>query len=507
MLTKLKPISGISFGYSDGKNEARQPNFESLFYDGSGYYRTLRNDPLKYLVVGRKGTGKTILVRYFMKKMQEEKNTFSKFIVAGDFTSEKLKNFDYVSIREEEREIFWRYLILSELTSMVVENEKGILSRKWVSKLKELDKNLAYKLEEMVRENTANTQVKGSLSEHGASISAGVDGGEKSTAKLVPASYFSQTDELMKTLLQVMKRVRSRYFFFFDDLDEIKLSSLQKVDGENNVTVLAKLLNDFVSALSYVNDKLLDINSKSRVISTLRKDVADQMQFYGSNINKVITDNGINITWFSPMIKDTPQNTPLGKLVLHKIRVSIDSYHDVDDKELFDMVFHKGTKANANPFRFIVNRGFGRPRDVIQYLNSIKEKFPNSISITYRMAEQVQSEYCSWFYSELQNEISILERHKSISSTIDAIKKNGKVTFNYETLSASIDDNSDEVLNRDGLKKDLKSLFTLGAIGNHQKKKGLKKPIIEYSYRDGTDNPDFSKNFIVHPALKIYLSL
>ncbi|WP_274905456.1 hypothetical protein [Lactiplantibacillus plantarum] len=197
---------------------------------------------------------------------------------------------------------------------MVVENEKGILSRKWVSKLKELDKNLAYKLEEMVRENTANTQVKGSLSEHGASISAGVDGGEKSTAKLVPASYFSQTDELMKTLLQVMKRVRSRYFLFFDDLDEIKLSSLQKVDGENNVTVLAKLLNDFVSALSYVNDKLLDINSKSRVISTLRKDVADQMQFYGSNINKVITDNGINITWFSPMIKDTPQNTPLGKL-------------------------------------------------------------------------------------------------------------------------------------------------------------------------------------------------
>lgn len=39
---------------------------------------------------------------------------------------------------------------------MVVENEKGILSCKWVSKLKEFDKNLVYKLEEMVWENIVN---------------------------------------------------------------------------------------------------------------------------------------------------------------------------------------------------------------------------------------------------------------------------------------------------------------------------------------------------------------
>lgn len=39
--------------------------------------------------------------------------------------------------------------------------------------------------------------------------------------------------------------------------------------------VFVKLLNDFVLVFLYVNDKLLDINSKSWVILMLRKDVVD----------------------------------------------------------------------------------------------------------------------------------------------------------------------------------------------------------------------------------------
>ena len=72
-MNELTPISQISFGTTDGKNEARNPNFESLFYDGGGYYRKLKEDPLKFLVIGRKGTGKTILVRYFQKILLKER--------------------------------------------------------------------------------------------------------------------------------------------------------------------------------------------------------------------------------------------------------------------------------------------------------------------------------------------------------------------------------------------------------------------------------------------------
>lgn len=502
------PINKIQFGFSDGKNEARQPNFESFFYDGSGYYQSLKSDSLKYLVIGRKGTGKTILVRYFEKEAQKDPEVRTKFIVAGDFTSEKLRSFDYALVKEEEREVFWRYLILKELTTMVIENERGILNRKWVSKLRNVDSKLSLSLDELVQENSNEVNIKGTLGiSNASSVATNTGKSSKSTSTYSRSSYFDETDELMMTLMDVMKRTKKRYYLFFDDLDEIKLTSIQKKDGENNIIILAKLLNDFVSALMYVNDKLLDTHNGSRVISTLRKDVADQMQFFGSNVNKNITDNAINITWFSPMLKTNPEKTSLGKLILHKMRASSLEYKKLSDEKLFNLVFRSNGKRTENPFRFIVNRGFGRPRDVIQYLNLIKRTFPNEGFINYDMAKKVQSDYCSWFYNELQNEISILNRHKSIARVIDAIKKNGKVVFSYKDIDTIIKDSPDEFIDIIDLKNELKSLFTLGAIGNYERKKGHKSPIIEYSYRDGAYNPDFSKNFLVHPALKVYLSL
>lgn len=499
---KPRSISEMSFGMSDGKNEARQANFESLFYNGGGYYNKLKNDSLKFLVIGRKGTGKTILVRYFRKQLSKENNTFTKFIVAGDFTNEKLNTFDYVSVREEEREIFWRYVILKELASLVLNEEKGFLSRKWISKLRELDQELTFNLEELIQEN--EDSFKAGLNSKGPTAEAGDR--SKKVSKYKPASYFAKVQKLTNILMDVMKRSKRRYFLFFDDLDEIKLSSIQNTEGEDNVTTLAKLLNDFVSALSYINDKLLDLESGSRVISTLRQDVVKQMQFYGNNINKVVTDNGIKITWFSPMITRTPQNTELGKLVIHKIKASVADYQTLDDKKLFDIIFPR-TRGKSNPFKFIVDRGFGRPRDVIRYLDIVQEKFPDSQSINYNLVHQVQGEYCSWFYSELQNEINILENSQSIVESLNLIKKNGNIIFSFDEVSEMLEQNFNDFSDIKDLKSDLKSLFVLGAIGNYERKDDKKAPIIEYSYRDGTDNPDFSKKFKVHPALRNYLSM
>ena len=500
-MNELTPISQISFGTTDGKNEARNPNFESLFYDGGGYYRKLKEDPLKFLVIGRKGTGKTILVRYFQKILLKERNVCSKFIVAGDFTNEKLNNFDYMKVREEEREIFWRYVILKELASLVLKNESGFLNKKHISQLRNVDSDITLNLEQLIQEN--NESLGGSVDIKNTSIEAKES--IKNISTYATGKYFNKIGELTESLMNVMKKAKKRYFLFFDDLDEIKLGSIQSNDGESSLIVLAKLLNDFVTALAYVNDKLLDIDSGSRIISTLRKDVAEQMQFYGNNINKIITDNGINITWFSTLIKSNPQQSDLGKLIIHKIKASVEEYKSIDDKKLFDIIFLRPRKK-SNPFKFIVERGFGRPRDVIKYLDIVQDTFLDERRISYSMVRQVQSEYCSWFYSELRNEINILENSKSIVKTIDLIKKNGKVIFNYDGLTARRKLDEQEFTDIIDLKMDLKSLFILGAIGNHKKLKN-NNPIIEYSYRDGANNPDFSNNFVVHQALRNYLSI
>ena len=48
-------VSSFKLGEVDGKKEARDPDFEQLFYLGDGYYDELEEQN-KYIIIGRKGT-------------------------------------------------------------------------------------------------------------------------------------------------------------------------------------------------------------------------------------------------------------------------------------------------------------------------------------------------------------------------------------------------------------------------------------------------------------------
>lgn len=150
------PISDIEFGEMDGKNEARNPKFATLFYNGGGYYNKLSSNPLKTMVIGRKGTGKTILVRYFQSVLSKERNVITKFIVAEDFANEKLNTYDYALIKDEERSIFWRYVILKELATLVSVNEGGVFNKKLKAKLSSLINDINLSISELVSETGDN---------------------------------------------------------------------------------------------------------------------------------------------------------------------------------------------------------------------------------------------------------------------------------------------------------------------------------------------------------------
>lgn len=66
MTVKLKDLY---FGKVDGDTESNNEKFLDLFYTGNNKYNEIANDPMKFLIHGQKGTGKTILGRYIEKKL------------------------------------------------------------------------------------------------------------------------------------------------------------------------------------------------------------------------------------------------------------------------------------------------------------------------------------------------------------------------------------------------------------------------------------------------------
>lgn len=97
-------ISDIDFGNIDGREEAKLDNFEALFYEKDDNYSDLFNFN-KFLILGRKGVGKTILVNYLKKN-----NKNVSLLDISDVVSRKLQIFHSEDIKKDEMDSFWEYV-------------------------------------------------------------------------------------------------------------------------------------------------------------------------------------------------------------------------------------------------------------------------------------------------------------------------------------------------------------------------------------------------------------
>ena len=122
-------IKDIEFGRSDGKNESNLNNFENLFYNYNKIYENLLKDEI-FIVSGRRGTGKTTLVEYFIQKNKSlgnfcRKDSYESFRLNELINLKENQQIDYFSI--------WKWTILIELSKLI------FLNRETLEQSKELE--------------------------------------------------------------------------------------------------------------------------------------------------------------------------------------------------------------------------------------------------------------------------------------------------------------------------------------------------------------------------------
>ena len=113
-------LSNINIGQTAGENEAKNPDFENLFYTGNKKYSEICK-PEKFIIRGRKGTGKTILAHYIKKKSSENNICSCKINTLKDLELQKLLHTSKRDFLAEENKVLWRYCILVELGNSILD--------------------------------------------------------------------------------------------------------------------------------------------------------------------------------------------------------------------------------------------------------------------------------------------------------------------------------------------------------------------------------------------------
>lgn len=293
-------------------------------------------------------------------------------------------------------------------------------------------------------------------------------------------------EELEELTLKCLKYIS--VFLISDDLDEQGLNVL----SNQNFRIF------LINYLNAANNLNLQLKSyKSKVIIVIRDDILDTLNAESSNINKLITDSTIQIDWCEKS-RTKAWEYDISKMILNKIRVSANIDECISDKELYIKFFGK-TMENDTQIDYLISRSLGRPRDLIVYLNKIKEQFPEEKEFLPAHYRDVAASYSKYFINEFKNELRIYYENDAIEQIFNLISDLNKGRFSFNDINNHYQKNKSQFDKLDDLKTIISQLYKIGLLGNES------DGAVSFYYRqDGKNKANFNSNakFLIHYGAK-----
>lgn len=436
----------------------------------------------RFVVIGRKGSGKTALVKYFS---QSHKSYISESPSLRDYPwnlHASRKNLGASDI--ESYVSSWRFLIAVKANSALIakkgvklQTDSQLAAREFLTSnygvvVPNLRDILAIKKVKITKRIIAPRFAGISV---GSIELEGKDG--------VSADLDVLTDALLLNAATICGQIGVDYAsLHFDELDQ----GLSRLDDNHKQMITGLIL----ASRSIRTTK--EIGHKIRPVCYVRTDIWDEISF--SDKNKISQSSAVNLEWDS----DT-----LLEMINERIKVKLGrnySWEDLDDEGLI--------RGKQSKWSHIISRTFLRPRDVIQFLNyatvAAVKAYSASDFFDNDDIQKARTPYSKYLKQELDDEIG--PHWPQWNEALQACSEMSRLTFSKDKFI--------EVYNKRKSKENditaedaLELLYNYSVIGYRQGiGKGGSGWVFQYTDPDaGWDNG--AKNFKVHLGLKEFAKL
>lgn len=436
------------------------------------------------LVVGRKGSGKTALVRHFT---ETGKVSHGKPLSLRSYPwSAHEELIDKGASATEAYVASWRLLIAIRLACMVCHlgrhghtDARAALSKFLMDNFGSLDPD-AGTIISQGRLNVSGLTISPQI----AGISLGsITFGDQNRSKVLGLELNSLTASILRDVTTVIAELGVKNLFLhFDELDQ----GLEKLDESRS-----KMLTGLILAAREIS-RAKDLNANISPIVYLRSDIWEQLDF--SDKNKITQSSSINLSW------DEGSLLQLAELRIKRHMGENFSWSSIDD----------GLKMRGSQSKWghIVSRTLLRPRDVIQFLNeSLKLAKKRDQAVDFFINEDINGArevYSNYLKNELDDEI--IPHWKQWSEALQACSRTQTITFlkddfvnNYKKTKS--------IGNTLDAERSLELLYRFSVIG-YEKRFSKGGSSWSFKYTDNSSGWDSSApRFKVHLGLKEYAKL
>lgn len=341
-----------------------------------------------------------------------------------------------------------------------------------------------------------------------------IDNGSKGKA-LVPASEIS-FDNNIKIKSKITK---NEYFNIMESLEKLILKYLRfqtiilstdDVDEINDVEISNEnfkyFLLSYIKACEGLNEKFQEI-SDSRCLVVVRDDIVNSLNAINGNFNKILADCSITIDWLESG-KMNPWEYKIAKMILRKIKYSVDEFKNLSDEEIYYKVFPDRINENE-AFHYLVINSNGRPREIIFLLNTIIRSHGSSDSFKEQYFYEAMVQYSDHLIGDIKNEMSFYFDANYIENIFNLLIKMDKKVFKLQNIKFVYENNRSEFLSITNIEKVVEDLYNfniIGIIGNKIMRDG--KSITTWAFRDKNNNRfRINQKFTVHFGLRKALFL
>lgn len=476
-------LKDFKFGYADADTELRRDPalFDVAYYDPHGLVTELVTG-YDFLVLGRKGTGKSALGAKIRRLATSDPHLVVDRIHLADF---EFRTFIKISNTAQNGgarfSAPWRMILLLQIFSTIGKSD---------IKVTELY-NKVYALLQtygLLPGDTLSAVVR-KVSKNGFKITLPGDislsyGGDEESVELC------SPDEIADKLFSALKGIdfnASLVRLIIDGLDDALRGKIRQLD----------VVSGLIRSADALNTAFIDLGIPIKLIVLARSDVLALCN--DPDLNKVKRDSGAVINWYHDV--QNPINSDLMGLV--SLRFMTSGISEEEAKKHWYKLFPKKIK-DKDSWQYVLSHTLNRPRDILQFLIECQGLYPENESLTYSEVNSAIASYSeNYFLEELKNELTGFFNDQVINALPVLLSRIGSREFSFARWRVEFMKESD--LKNEDPKRIIDTLFENSYVGQIRKRDD--RSFVIFKHRDKHEIVNYSDFFIIHRGLWKALNL
>ena len=454
-------------------------------------------DTEKFIVTGRKGSGKSAIGQIIHKRAKNEPNVFCEYIRKSDIDLEEIVQLSEQTGNIIQKELLFKWIILTRLLKLITQNQavQDLSDIKLIRHFLEKNSGFVnidkYEIKEILQTNGFEILIEKLM--HFFTLKktreTRLTGSKAPFYKLIP-----HLEEVIVTILSsnADRFHGNSYKIIFDDLDiEFKAESEKSVETLLNLIRISK---------NYNNTLFSDNEIDAKVIILLRDDISDILIKKSADMSKIFDSYNIPLIWFDHDLHRKGENlTMLKQFIDKRIEIALKNEKIDYDKNPWDFLFATSTSYNDTSFKYVIDHTFHTPRDLILFMQGLN-KYRFDIPLHINELNVLIGNYSSKAKGEIDNALTIHFKVNEIENLFQILRILSKKTeFSFTEFESQFNLHEFSI----NAIKCCELLYEYSLIGN----KVNNSNVVLFKHRENNEthyNIDFEKCFVIHRIIKIY---